>query len=94
MSAISVVKTNGVSKDRSILRSKSVSLEEVLMVLSAYGEPRVAHDGGGWNCCVDMYVSSAGVSFKIRSEFSLKTPLMAAYQCAERLDKALSDVGA
>ena len=80
--------------DRSVIRNGAKTLEEMLLALAKYGKPRIAHDGDGWFCAVDMYVSAAGVEFKIASEFRRPSPMAAAQQCAQRLDKALSDIGA
>ena len=80
--------------DRSVIRDGARTLEEILLALAKYGKPRIAHDGDGWFCAVEMYVTAAGVNFKVASEFSRPSPIEAAKQCAQRLDKALSDIGA
>lgn len=80
--------------DRTILRGSAKSLEEMLYALTKYGKPRLSHDGKGWYCAVEMYVTAAGVDFKVASDFGCNSPMSAATQCASRLDKALSDIGA
>lgn len=76
------------------MRDGAKTLEEMLMALAKHGKPRLSHDGGGWYCAVEMYVCASGVDFKVASEFSRPSPMAAAQQCAQRLDKALSDIGA
>lgn len=80
--------------DRLVLFNGAKTLEELLLALAKYGKPRLSHDGSGWYCAVEMYVSSSGVDFKVASEFGRPSPIGAAMQCASRLDKALSDIGA
>lgn len=80
--------------DRNVMRDTTVTLEQMLLALTKYGKPHLSHDGDGWYCAVAMYVSSAGVNFKVASEFGRSSPMAAAQQCAQRLDKALSDIGA
>lgn len=80
--------------DRDVIRFGTSQLEEMLLALAKYGEPRLVHDGRGWYCCVEMYVTASGVNFKVASEFGRPTPMSAAIQCASRLDRALSDIGA
>lgn len=80
--------------DRSVIRDGAQTLEEMLLELAKYGKPRLSHDGDGWYCAVEMYVSASGVDFKVASEFGRPSPIAAARQCAQRLDKALSDIGA
>ncbi len=70
-------------------------LEDLLAVLSLYGKPRTGVFGsdGTWHCVVDVYVSGAGVSFEVKSEFKHTSPRSAAIQCVERLQEALSSIG-
>lgn len=80
--------------ERLLLREGPISLEEMLLALAKYGKPRISHDGSGWYCAIEMYVSSSGVDFKVASEFGCSSPMAAALQCASRLDKAIKDIGA
>lgn len=81
------------TSDRESIRDKNLALEELLRALSKFGKPRVSLLGGGWHCCVDMHVSSTGVSFEVKSDFNLPNPSRAAQQCCQRLDLALRDLG-
>lgn len=82
----------GKSRNPDAIPSPGASLEDQLIALSAYGKPRISHDGGGWYCAIDMYVSAAGVDFKVASDFSRPSPRSAAEQCAERLRKTLAEL--
>lgn len=74
------------------IREGHMSLEELLNELAKYGKPRIAHTGSGWYCAVEMYVSAAGVDFKVDSDFGMKSPMSAATQCASRMNQALRDI--
>lgn len=50
--------------DRDVIRFGAIQLEEMLLALAKYGKPRLAHDGSGWYCVVEMYVTASGVNFK------------------------------
>lgn len=71
-----------------------VPLEEMLLMLAKYGEPRLSLQGNGWYCAIEMRVSSVGVQFKVASEFGCKSPGTAAAECCARVEKTLSDLGA
>lgn len=69
-------------------------LDTLLFELSKYGEPRVSKHSKGWHSAIEMYVSSVGASFKVSSEFDHKTPTEAARVCLDRVETALSGLGA
>lgn len=69
------------------------TLEGVLMDLTKYGKPRLScQDGMTWYCAMEVFVTGAGIDFKIASEFGQKTPLSAAQQCRERLLEAMKNI--
>ena len=65
-------------------------LQKILIGMTTYGRPYV-HCGSSltWSVSLDAHVNSAGVELKIGSDHGHKTPLSAAQQCQERLEKAL-----
>lgn len=79
--------------ERESIRDKNLPLEAMLLALSKFGKPRIHHMSDGWHCALEMYVSAAGVDFKVASGFNLPTPTAAAHECGERLDSVLRDLG-
>ena len=67
------------------------SLEELLVELLQYGQPRVGVYGsdGKWSCSVEMNTNTVGADFKCRSEHNHSTPTEAAKICLERVLKAV-----
>jgi hypothetical protein len=67
------------------------SLEELLIELLQYGQPRVGVYGsdGKWSCSVEMNTNTVGADFKCRSEHDHATPTEAAKVCLERVLKAV-----
>ena len=51
---------------RRFLADRTLPLDAMLDALSKFGKPRVCHDGKGWFCAVDMYVTEKGLSSKSR----------------------------
>ena len=73
------------------------TLDEVLIDLSRFGEPRLSMSSGfngksGWFCGIDVFITGEGIQFKITSEFYHAKPMGAASQCHERLLLALNDI--
>jgi hypothetical protein len=68
------------------------SLEEIMLELLNYGQPRVGVYGsdGKWHCNVEMNTNSIGSDFKVRSEWNHATPIEAAKLCRDRVIKAVS----
>ena len=68
------------------------SLEDIMMELLNYGQPRVGVYGSDmkWHCNVEMNTNTVGSDFKVRSEWSHTTPLEAAKLCRDRVVKAVS----
>jgi hypothetical protein len=66
-------------------------LGEALESLRAFGKPvlGVYGKGRGWHASIDMFVSSLGSKFEIKSEFDNKTPTEAVSQLIERMTSAL-----
>jgi hypothetical protein len=67
------------------------SLEELLVELLQYGQPRVGVYGSDckWSCSVEMNTNTVGADFKCRSEHNHSTPTEAARVCLERVLKAV-----
>ena len=69
------------------------TLENALVLLCSYGEPRLTKMKSGWYAKIEMFVSSKGASFDIASEFDESTPMEAVNVLIARLQKTLSDLG-
>jgi hypothetical protein len=66
------------------------TLEELLMELTQYGQPRVGmYSNDGWFCSIEMNTNTVGADFKCSSDFKMPTPTAAAKQCLERVLKAV-----
>lgn len=76
-------------KHEQLRKYGSMSLEELLEALTAYGSPRVSRMRNGWYAGIEMHVSSAGADFKINSGFDMDTPLAAVQQCTQRVLETL-----
>lgn len=68
-------------------------LETTLAQLAKHGLPTICALENGWHCSVNMHVAAAGATFTVRSDFGLATPIIAAEQCAERIDTMLRGFG-
>lgn len=71
------------------------TLEDILLDLSKWGQPRVGvyTSDGLWHCSVEVNVTPVGVKFEAKSDFKQKTPLDAAIQCRENLRAAVKAIG-
>ena len=71
------------------------SLEDILMGLAKWGQPRVGIYGsdGLWHCCVEVNVTPVGVKFEAKSSFKCKTPIDAALECRKNLLEAVKAIG-
>lgn len=63
----------------------SITLEELLLVATKYGKPRLSFHGSGWYCAIDMNTTTPGSDFKVASEFGIATPMQAVTQCLDRV---------
>jgi hypothetical protein len=77
--------------NRDFIPSKS-SLEEVLLELERYGEPRVSKFKKGWYSCVEVFVTGEGISFDVKSAHTCATPHDAASECYDRLMTAIKSI--
>jgi hypothetical protein len=68
------------------------SLDEILMELLNYGQPRIGVYGSDmkWHCNVEMNTNTIGSDFKVRSEWNHATPIEAAKICRDRIVKAVA----
>lgn len=74
--------------------SGNPSLEGMLLSIAKHGKPFLHnHDDGTWSCKTSMHVSSVGVSFEVRSDFTHKDPYSAVKQTLERMIETLSKYG-
>lgn len=62
-----------------------LSLEDCLVELEKYGNPRISKDKGTWYCSIEVFVTGEGTQFKVRSDFSHKTHAEATNLCYARL---------
>jgi hypothetical protein len=67
-------------------------LEQVLLHLNQFGQPRLSRMDAGWYCACEMFVSAAGADVKIKSEFNHTTPTQAAQVCLERVSAVVRDI--
>ena len=65
------------------------SLEEILIELENYGEPRLVKMKNGWYAVLQVFVTGKGVSFEAKSDFNFTSPHGAASQCYDRLILAI-----
>lgn len=88
-------KMNYLSKDESNqMAGESLSLEDMLLAIAKHGKPFLHnHDDGTWSCKTSMHVSSVGVSFEVRSDFTHKSPYSAVKQTLDRMIETLSKYG-
>ncbi len=62
-------------------------LEESLIFLCSFGEPKLSKMSDGWYARIDMFVSSKGASFEISSQFDHKTPMEAVNTLIDRVKR-------
>ena len=74
----------------------SDTLQDVLVDLARYGQPRVGQYGkdGTWHCTVEANITPVGAKFEVRSDYKHTTPMHAALLCRERLVAAIAALGA
>lgn len=75
----------------------SMPLEECLIQLCLYGQPRLSQTGSQgvheWHCSMDMFCTGTGVAFSVKSSFKEPTPRAAVNQCWLRMVEALQTLG-
>ena len=79
------------TKLQSVARAPE-SLEELMVSMCQYGQPKLSMMDSGWHCWIKMHVQSAGASFEIKSEFGHKTPTAATKECADRIAETLAAI--
>ena len=68
-------------------------LNKLLIEMMKYGKPRVSCVGQGeWFCSIDMWITGVEIEFSIKSDFKHKTPLEAAFVCANRMNDAFKSL--
>lgn len=71
--------------------AREKTTDEILDELSDYGEPWISKFGSEWKCSVDVFVTSKGVTFKVKSD-GLATPHKACSDCHRKLFYALKRI--
>ena len=71
----------------------TASLEELLIELAKYGNPRVSKTDSGWYSRIEVFVTGTGTEFTVMSEYKHSTPNSAVATCYSRLVKALKELG-
>ena len=85
-----------VSQPAETPRATVESLEDVLLELAKWGNPRVSMpstSSKGWYSCIDVNITPTGAKFEVASDFGMATPLAAALQCRERLMASVKAIG-
>ena len=84
--------SSGLTVIDSSFRPQHHELEEILLELSRYGQPRLRKMSDGWYCSIEVFVTGKGVEFKVSSDFDDKAPKDAAVKCYELLLKAIQQI--
>lgn len=69
------------------------TLEETLVALAAYGQPKVCLMDRGWHAWVKLTVSAVGATVEVASDYGMKSPGEAATQCHQRVIQTVRDLG-
>ena len=73
-------------------KPEQVSVEDCLIELARFGSPSVSRMKKGWYTRIDVFVTGAGVQFKVESEISNNTLSSSVIQCYDRLAKAMKQI--
>lgn len=76
----------------SAFRVEPMPLEECLLELAKYGNPRVCKMDNGWYSRIDVFVTGEGVNFEVKSEHNHRTAKDAANECYQLLHKAFKKI--
>jgi hypothetical protein len=68
------------------------SVEECLIELEKYGNPRLVKMKNGWYSKIEVFVTGKGIEFEVSSEFSCRNPQDAINQCHARLVDAFKRI--
>lgn len=68
------------------------SVEECLIEMSKYGNPRISRLKSGWYSKIEVFVTGEGVEFDVASEFKHDTPSAAINECYHRLMKSIQQI--
>lgn len=84
--------TGGVAEHQPVgIDAGKDDLNELLLALSAYGQPRVSLMSEGWHAYVEVRTGVTGVSTGVASGFKEPTPLAAAQELASRVVNLLEN---
>jgi hypothetical protein len=99
MSLLTMFKTPSLAEPAPAARDAAApdteTLEDVLLDLAKWGQPRVGIYGmdGLWHCNIEVNVTPVGVKFEAKSGFKCKTPIEAALECRKNLQDAVKAIG-
>jgi len=68
------------------------TLDDALIDMCRYGQPRLSLLDGGWYCKIAMHVAAKGASFDIASDFGQRTPREAVDQCRARIRETIAQL--
>ncbi len=69
-----------------------MELNELLLYLNRFGLPSLNRITAGWYCALEVFVAAKGATFKIQSDYGHQAPILAALECQQRLNAALSQI--
>lgn len=73
---------------------KPETLDDALLDMCRYGQPKLSMMDSGWHCWIKMHVASQGATFEIKSEFGHKSPRAAVDECRARIRATIAQLGA
>ena len=65
-------------------------IEDRLIWLCRFGEPRVLKMSGGWHACIEMNTNTTGSKFEVRTDFNCGSPYESIDQLISRMCEALA----
>lgn len=68
------------------------SLDDLLLGLCRYGEPRLSRMSDGWYANIGMHVASEGAEFSVKTDFDHATPREAIEVLIKRVRSTLTDL--
>jgi hypothetical protein len=69
-------------------------LDDVLLDMCRYGQPKLSMMDSGRHCWIKMHVASQGATFEIKSEFGHQSPRAAVDECYARIVATIKQIGA
>ena len=75
--------------ERSGVYGDALNVEQALIGLMRYGQPRLGVYGEGWHAHIEMNTQVTGGKFEIRSDFKHASPSAAIRQLLDRVEAAV-----